>query len=197
MSEKFSKLNDDQRGKLTQFLDVREESGRTALFLAAEANRVKCADVLLRYKASTEVTNHKNITPLGVACDQGHTSMILLLIENHARCDVTVGEKKLLDCISTSIKDPKEKCEVAKALLANGAQASEEELNKIRDTLGAENHTMWNKAVTDAREARAKNFTKAIGGDAPVPTNDMQDAPMDEISKFLGFDQPLLKEWAH
>lgn len=194
MSEKFSKLNDDQRSKLTQFLDVREESGRTALFLAAEANRVKCADVLLRYKASTEVTNHKNITPLGVACDQGHTSMILLLIENHARCDIKVGDKSLLDCIATSIKDPREKCEVTKALLANGAQATEEELKKIGDSLGSESHKMWTDAVSAAREARAKNFTKAIGGDAPVPTNDMQDAPMDEISKFLGFDQPLLRE---
>jgi ankyrin repeat protein len=56
------------------------QSGRTALFLAAEANRVKCADVLLRYKASTEASNTNNVTPLGVACDQGHTAMILLLI---------------------------------------------------------------------------------------------------------------------
>jgi len=192
MSEKFAQLNDEQRAKLTQFLDVREESGRTALFLAAEANRVKCADVLLRYKASTEAGNTNQVTPLGVACDQGHTAMILLLIENRARCDVKVNKKSLVECVASSVKSGAEKCEVVKALLSNGAIASTETLNSIRATLEPALHTTWDEAIVAAQKARAHNFTNAIGDAAPVPTDSVNAAPMDHISQFLGFDQELL-----
>jgi len=194
MSDKFAQLNDEQRTKLTQFLDVREESGRTALFLAAEANRVKCADVLLRYKASTEASNTNNVTPLGVACDQGHTAMILLLIENKARCDVKVNNKSLVQCVAASVKTPREKCEVVKALLSNGAIASTEVLNSIRASLEPANHKEWDDAINAAQKVRAQNFTSAMGDAAPVPTDTVNAAPMDHISQFLGFKKELLPQ---
>lgn len=194
MSDKFNQLNAEQRAKLTQFLDVREESGRTALFLAAEANRVKCADVLLRYKASTEAENHSGITPLAVACDQGHTAMIILLIENGARCDVQINKKNLVQAVAGSIKDANEQCQVVEALLSNGCVVTDEQLDAIKAALPATQHTKWDESIKNAREARSKNLARAIGDAAPVPNDPTANTPMHEITAFLGFEQQLLKK---
>lgn len=152
---------------------------------------MKCADVLLRYKASTEVPNHKNITPLGVACDQGHTAMILLLIERGANVNTKVNDKSLVDCVKNSIKHPKEKCEVLKALLASGCVVNDTQLQEIKASLPLDVHAYWEESLKVAGEARAKNFSKAIGSAAPLPTDSTTDAPMDAISKFVGFQNPL------
>jgi hypothetical protein len=68
-----------------------------------------------------------------------------------------------------------------------GAIATEDELNEIRESLAAEHHETWDAALVAARKERAKNFTKAIGNAAPVPTNDVQDDPTDDILDFDPF----------
>lgn len=120
--------------------------------------------------------------------------MILLLIENAARCDVMVNKKNLVECVAASIKEPAELFQVIQALLANGAVVEPAQLDQIKATIPAAQQAKFDDAIKAARDARAKNLTKAIGDAAPVPTDANAPAPMDEISNFLGFNQPLLNK---
>eukprot|EP00461_Guttulinopsis_vulgaris_P004828 UN04830 len=117
--------------------------------------------------------------------------MILLLIERQANVNTKVNDKTLIDCVKLSIKNPKERCEVLKALLANGCVVSDQTLTEIKDALPPDTHQYWEECLKVAAEARAKNYSKAIGKDAPLPTDNTTDAPMDKISKFVGFENPL------
>lgn len=117
--------------------------------------------------------------------------MALLLIQHGAHCNVKVQNKNLIQLAAAKVKGP-DLCSVVQELLSNGCEIANSALEEIKKTLPAELHPKWDQAITDASTARAKAFTKAVGEAAPVPTDDTNAAPMDEISAFLPFDQPLL-----
>ena len=171
------------------------QNGKPPLFTAAENGNLKSCEVLLSYKCNTEVVSSDNITPLAIACDKGHHKVIKFLVEKQARTDVKVKSgKTLVEAVVTSIKEEDMKFEVVKFLLAHGCKVDDSTLEALKNSLPSEQRQRWENTIKAAHEERAKNFSKAIGDAAPVPTDVINNAPMDDISKFLGFEQPLQEQ---
>lgn len=131
------------------FLNEREVTGRTAVFLAVEVNRPKCLETLLAFRADPNIPNHKEITPLQLACERGFQTCIRVLVRNHASCAISHG-KNLVELIWESVPNLDERAELLAYLIANGAQCEVEKLNGLISSLPHQNQVPFQTAIAEA-----------------------------------------------
>lgn len=65
-------------------VDNRDNNYRTPLMWAAKTNQLKCVEILLDFKAFTDLQNVADDTALNVACAQGHAAIVNLLLDHGA-----------------------------------------------------------------------------------------------------------------
>ena len=63
--------------------EIKEASGRTALYLAASIGKVKIADSLLEYGADRNAETNSKLTPLMAAARGGYDDICRIILENH------------------------------------------------------------------------------------------------------------------
>lgn len=111
------------RALLSQEVDVNatQPDGATALHWAAHWDDLETANLLLRAGAQAQVANaYYAVTPLSLACTNGSTAMVELLLNAGASANATLstGETVLMTASRTGIVD------VVRALLAHGADVN-------------------------------------------------------------------------
>jgi ankyrin repeat protein len=152
------------RALLKQNADVNaaQADGMTALHWAAHRDDPETAKLLA--SASVAVTNRFGVTPLSLACQNGSTAMVELLLERGADPNTVVrgGETVLMTAARTGKPVP------VKALLARGAKVDAKERR-------GQTALMW--AAADGHAAVVELLLKA-GADFRTPLSDSGFTPL-------------------
>ncbi len=152
------------RTLLKQHADVNaaQADGMTALHWAAHRDDPETAKLLA--SASVAVTNRFGVTPLSLACQNGSTAMVELLLERGADPNTVVrgGETVLMTAARTGKPGP------VKALLARGAKVDAKERR-------GQTALMW--AAADGHAAVVELLLKA-GADFRTPLPDSGFTPL-------------------
>jgi ankyrin repeat protein len=152
------------RALLKQNADVNasQADGMTALHWAAHRDDLETAKLLA--SASVGVTNRFGVTPLSLACQNGSTAMVELLLERGADPNTVVrgGETVLMTAARTGQPGP------VKALLARGAKVDAKERR-------GQTALMW--AAADGHAAVVELLLKA-GADFRTPLPDSGFTPL-------------------
>lgn len=131
--EKAKKSSDTQRFK--EFLNYRNEIGRTALRVAAEQNRPACVNLLISYNADWSIPGNAKVTALHAACREGHEAVFFLLLQAAQKA----GPSQLHDFLDarddegrTALSDAvqRDRVKFVKILLGDGARC---EIANVRD----------------------------------------------------------------
>ncbi|CAG2221509.1 unnamed protein product [Mytilus edulis] len=69
-------------------VNVRDEIGRSALFLATDSNHTETVDLLLNKAANPDLCNNKQISPLHMACLNENVQIVKLLV--NSKCNINV-----------------------------------------------------------------------------------------------------------
>lgn len=143
-------------------VDASQEDGMTALHWAAHRDDLETARLLAG--ASVAVTNRFGVTPLSLACQNGSTAMVELLLERGADPNTLVrgGETVLMTAARTGQPGP------VKALLARGAKVDAKERR-------GQTALMW--AAADGHAAVVELLLKA-GADFRTPLPDSGFTPL-------------------
>ena len=83
-------------------VDSKDNKFRTPLMWAAKGNHLKCAEVLLNFKASADLQDIGGDSALHVACGQGHPAVVSLLLEHGASS--TLSNKQGFACLEIAAK---------------------------------------------------------------------------------------------
>ena len=117
--QKFLGQKSNEASKIV--VNVRDdESGKTALHMAAEMGHVCVVETLLQYGADLEALNESHRTPLMCAARNGHSSVVSLLLQHGANMETTddVGSTALIETAHHDRKD------TMKMLLRAGANVN-------------------------------------------------------------------------
>lgn len=151
--------------KLRVDVNTPQADGATALHWAAHWDDLPTAELLLRAGANVQAVNDYDVTPLALACTNGHAAMVVLLLNagadpNTAR---STGETPLMTAARTG------NLEVVQALLARGADVQAKEPGSDQTALMwavSEKHTDVVRALLDRAadvQARSKGgFTPLL-----------------------------------
>ncbi len=101
-------------------VDVVDEMGSTALFLAVSQDSLPMAEVLLYNKSPINTANFKGLTPLMIAVFNNNLNMTKLLLSHGADVNTTIGEGETM--LYHAVMEGK--LEMAKILLANKADVN-------------------------------------------------------------------------
>ena len=72
----------------------RDGEGRTALYLAVDANHIECIRLLLPLNGiDVNIADRDGWTPLYIACSGGHTDIVRLLLSNGNGIDVNIANR--------------------------------------------------------------------------------------------------------
>lgn len=84
---------------LSHHLDVHEtdNSGRTALHIAAYTGDLKCVEMLLKYGASVNALDQLHHTPLFRACEMGYTDVVNVLKQSKWMSALSVCDMYMYD----------------------------------------------------------------------------------------------------
>jgi hypothetical protein len=145
------------------FLNEREATGRTALFIGVEVNRPKCVETLLAFRADPNLPNSNGITPLQLACEKGFQTCIRVLVRNQASCQVSKG-KSLVELIWASVPNLDERAELFAYLVANGAPIEDKRMQELIQQVPPESRNIFVKAVAEARVILARTKPGINGG---------------------------------
>ena len=83
-------------------VDSRDNNYRTPLMWAAKTNQLKCAEILLDFKASSDLQDVGGDSALNVACGQGHAPVVNLLLDHGT--NLTLRNKQGLSCLEIAAK---------------------------------------------------------------------------------------------
>ena len=83
-------------------VDSRDNDLRTPLMWAAKRNQLKCAEILLDFKASTDLQDVGGYSALHVACGHGHNAIVSLLLDRGA--SLTLVNKEGFACLEIAEK---------------------------------------------------------------------------------------------
>jgi ankyrin repeat protein len=143
-------------------VDASQADGMTALHWAAHRDDLDTVRLLVT--ARVAVTNHFGVTPLSLACQNGSTAMVELLLERGADPNTVVrgGETVLMTAARTGKPGP------VRALLARGAEVDAKERR-------GQTALMW--AAADGHAEVVELLLRA-GADFRMPLTDSGFTPL-------------------
>ena len=143
-------------------LEARDITGRTPLIAAAEKGRDETVQVLLtKYGVSPDQRSEENLTPLFLACQNGHFATAQMLVE--AGADVNVQDKGDTQAVPLHLAASNSHLSLVNLLLERGANVDAAEARGFTSLMMAGSEGYANVVVTLLRAGANVNATGVDG----------------------------------